>query len=170
MPSPRSPDALSGQAGHGSWIRRAARDPRALVALIVLAGYFSVARLVENLYPFSTFPMYAAEHEATASRILARERDGSVHEIEEYDALSCEEPLDLAAEPDRCAALGRYATIPYIDREIEALLRERERAAAPADPAGAPVTLVRRVFRFPDGPGEARVEDCALGRCKAVRR
>jgi hypothetical protein len=170
MPSPRSSDALSGQAGAGSWLRRRARDPRTIVALLVLAGYFIVARLVENLYPFSTFPMYAAEREATASRILARELDGSVHEIDEYAAWSCEEPLDLAAEPDRCAALARYATIPYIDREIEARIRELERAAPMADPAGAPVTLVRRVFRFPDGPGKARVEDCALGRCKAVRR
>jgi len=133
---------------------------------LVLAGYFTVARLVENLYPFSTFPMYAGDHTDSASRILAREADGSVHEALAYAAWSCEEPPDLDREPERCAALPRYFTIPYVDREIEAHIREHTRP----EEGGTPVTIVRRVFRFPSGPGPARVEDCEIGRCRAVRR
>ena len=49
-------------------------------------------------------------------------------------------------------------------------MRERRVERLGAEAGGAPVTLVRRVFRFPSGAGPARVEDCELGSCQAVRR
>lgn len=149
---------------------RLARDPAVFVGLLVLVGYLATARLVENLYPFSTFPMYAGERSDSASRLVAREADGSVHEASEYAAWSCEEEVDLSREHDRCGALPRYSTIPYIDREIVESIRSRSQGSQGASGAGVHVTIVRRVFRFPDGPGAPSVEDCEVGRCKAVRR
>ena len=35
------------------------RDPRLFLGVMVLTGYALTARGVENLYPFSVFPMYA---------------------------------------------------------------------------------------------------------------
>jgi hypothetical protein len=173
MRAPSRPDSDGGHGDSrgrksraGGWIRGLVSDPAVVVALLVLGGYFTAARLVENLYPFSTFPMYSSEHTDSASRIVALEADGSAREVAEYAAWSCEEPVDLDREPERCSALPRYSTIPYIDREIVDAMRQRGGARA----GGAPVTIVRRVFRFPKGPGPAQIEDCALGRCTAVRR
>ncbi|MFO0548834.1 MAG: hypothetical protein U0271_10625 [Polyangiaceae bacterium] len=91
-----------------------ARTTRAVLAttLFVFAGYVGLARIVENLYPLSTFSMYAGEHMDTASRLLAREADGTVHELDRYASFRCDPPVDLSTEHVVCGDLGPYYTIP----------------------------------------------------------
>ncbi len=137
-------------------------DPRAIVALLALAGYAAVARAVDNLYPLSTFSMYAADQVTTGSRLLARDERGGAREIEDYTRWHCEEAPTEALERARCEA--RSYGIPYIDRAIRAQIEERR--APQKTVRSRKVTLIRRTFRFA-GPGEPRVEDCAITQCSA---
>jgi hypothetical protein len=111
--------------------------------------------------------MYSATSARTASRMLAREPSGEVHEIRAYEAYRCEgaAPLDLA--PAACERGGPYYRIDYVDRETADYLGAEERAPVRGD--ARPVELVRRIWRF-RGSGEPAVEDCPVASCRAVRR
>jgi hypothetical protein len=137
--------------------------PTAVVAALAFTGYLGVAWGVENLYPFSTFPMYSGAHTATASRVVARDGSGRLHEVEDYDAWTCDLPLRF--EVSRC---GDVYHIPYVDLARREYI-DGHRAPGQGDPRGEPVDVVRHVWRF-SGPGEPLVEDCLLHRCRAVPR
>lgn len=143
--------------------------PRALddawfPAACVLAGYFAVAQGLGNLYPFSTFEMYAGVEAHSASRLLARDGDGRVHEIREFSAYRCG-PIDL--RPAGCAGGEDYYTIGYVEREAAEDLAAR--TAAPMSGPARDVLLIRRVWRF-HGPDAPSVDDCAVATCQAVAR
>ena len=69
---------------------------------------------------------------------------------------------------ERCANLEPYHFIPYIDREIAAYI-DRHGAPAP-DGKAQSIKLVRHIWRFSDGDGAPRLEDCDLLQCSAVPR
>jgi hypothetical protein len=133
-------------------------------ALCVLAGYVVIAQGLGNLYPFSTFEMYAGVSTHTASRVLAVDSGGSTHEIRDFEAYRCDS-LDL--EPASCRENGEYYTIGYVEREAAEYLAAN--ASTPAHGEEQPLRLVRRVWRF-QGSGQPTVEDCSLASCRAVRR
>lgn len=134
--------------------------------VLVLTGYFGLARMIGNLYPFSTFPMYSgSRNDASASRIVVRTPDGKLEEVDQYVAWSCDASLDDVG-PARCPELEMFYNIPYIDRE----LLDYVEAHSASDRGGESVELVRQVWRFPDGPGSPRGEACVLARCRVRRK
>lgn len=153
----------------GAFVRRfSSLNDTAFVVLFVGLGYVLVARGVNNFYPFSTFSMYAATEESSASRVLARDAAGKDHEVSSFVNWSCEHPIDL--NPSRCESLdglGRYYKIGYVDREMTSAL-EKTRPTSP-EVSASPVTVFRRIWRFADDGGVS-VTDCELGACEAVPR
>jgi len=135
-----------------------------LLALLACIGYFAISRAVLNLHPFSIFNMYSTRRVSTASRIIARDAAGGVHEIDELDDWDCDKPLNLNASA--CPESEPFYYIPYLDREAAATLA----AHTGKNPAAVPVAVVRRIFRFSDQAGEPTVEDCVLSLCRAVPR
>jgi hypothetical protein len=133
-------------------------------AACVLAGYVVIAQGLGNLYPFSTFEMYAGVSTHTASRVLAVDAAGAAHEIRDFEAYRCD-ALDL--QPAACRENGEYYSIGYVEREAAEYLAAQ--ASPPARGEPQPVRLVRRIWRF-HGAGEPTVEDCALASCQAVPR
>lgn len=139
--------------------------PTVWMTLLVMGGYFAIARLVDNLYPFSTFSMYSAARSEAASHVVARDGAGKLHPVFEYEAWSCPEPLDI--DPPRCRAAGPFGSIEYIDRGI---VQHVQRPRSAGAPPGEPLDLVRHIWRFQDGSGDVRTEDCLIARCQAARR
>ncbi len=133
-------------------------------SLLVFVGYLALARAAGNVFPFSSFNMYSTERLHSASRIIARDADGHVHELDRYVAWDCEALPDI--RPAACPAQWPFYHVPYLDRGALALLSER----AAALPDAPPVTVVRRVFRLTQHPGEPTLSDCTLATCRAVPR
>lgn len=131
------------------------------VLLFVALGYLLVARGVDNFYPFSTFSMYAAVEENSASRVLVRDGAGRLREVSSFRGWACDRPVDL--NPEECETTGRYYRLRYID---DATAR---RLATPATDLAAaePVTLLRRIWWFDDAGGISS-EECELASCRAV--
>ena len=132
------------------------------VAGLAFVGYFGVARIVGNLYPFSTFPMYAGEHRTTGSRIVAKDAAGALREVTDGAAWSCGA---REINPDACGGPDVY-TIDYVDREAVAYVREHSGNDANA----TPVELVRHIWTVASDrdPPTARV--CPFALCSAVLR
>jgi hypothetical protein len=145
-------------------VSRRATDDAWFPAACVLAGYVVIAQGVGNLYPFSTFEMYAGVSTHTASRVLALDAAGATHEIRDFEAYRCD-TLDL--QPAACRERGDYYSIGYVEREAAEYLAAQ--ASVPPRGDELPIRLVRRIWRF-HGTGEPAVEDCALASCEAVRR
>lgn len=142
---------------------RAPSPPRA-TAVLALLGYLALARAAGNLFPLSSFNMYSTERLDSPSRIVARDAQGRVHELDHYVAWDCPTPPDI--RPAACPAQWPFYHVPYLDREAADLLHDRA-AAAPGAP---PVVVVRRVFRLADRTGDPTVHDCPLVTCRAVPR
>lgn len=134
------------------------------VSLLALLGYLLIARAAGNLYPFSTFNMYSTERLGSASRIVARDAHGDIHELDTFTAWDC--PAALDPRPTACPAHWPFYYIPYLDRYAEIRLQAR----AAALPHAPPVTVIRRIWRLDDRPGPPTIEDCPLLTCRAVRR
>ncbi|APR79814.1 Hypothetical protein A7982_05161 [Minicystis rosea] len=139
--------------------------PTVWITVLVMGGYLLVARLVGNVYPFSTFSMYSEMQTDSASHLVARDRTGKLHDVTAYDGWSCPEPLDI--DPPRCREPNPFSSIGYIDR---ASLEHVRASHATHDGQAEPVDLVRHIWRFQKGSGDVRTEDCLLAQCQAVRR
>jgi hypothetical protein len=135
--------------------------PRVQVAAVGLLGYLGLALSVGNLYPVSTFEMYAAAPARSASRVIARDAAGAAHEVDEYREWSCDAPVPLDRAP--CASEWPYAYTGYLDRAAADWI-----ASHPGS-GGEPMEVVRRIFRL-GAAGPPEVRDCVLSRCRAVRR
>ena len=133
-------------------------------SVLAFLGYLALARAAGNVFPFSSFNMYSTERLHSASRIIARDADGQVHELDRYLAWDCPIPPDI--HPRACPAQWPFYHVPYLDRGVLALLRER----AASLPDAPPVTVVRRVFRLREQPGEPTLSDCTLATCRALPR
>lgn len=141
--------------------------PRTLVVAFAFFGYLALALSVRNLYPLSTFEMYAgAPPTAAPSRVIARDAAGGAHEVDEYRAWSCEGPTPLG--PAGCASEWPYAFSIYLDRAAADWVEAHRGAGGPVA-RGEPVEIVRRVYRLTDGVGPPSVRDCVLNRCRAAR-
>jgi hypothetical protein len=148
--------ALEGLAGRAFLLR--------FIAVLAFLGYVATSRAVLHLYPFSIFNMYSSERVSTASRIVARDATGAVHEVDELTDWDCDAPPDL--EPSACPRSWPFYYIPYLDREAAAHVA----AHAAKNPDAAPVAVIRRIFRLSEEPGDPVIEDCVLSRCRAVLR
>jgi hypothetical protein len=138
--------------------------PRALVAAFAFVGYLALALVVRNLYPLSTFEMYAEAPPSRApSRIIARDAAGAVHEIDEYVGWRCEGEAPSVGES--CLGEWPFSTTEYLDRTAAAWVSAHGGAGG-----GEPVDVVRRIYRLSDVVGPPVTRDCLLRRCRAGRR
>ncbi|HXT99595.1 MAG TPA: hypothetical protein VN903_01295 [Polyangia bacterium] len=137
--------------------------PRALVGAFAFAGYLGAAFGVENLYPISTFEMYAGAPPSHApTRVIARDAARTAHEVDEFVGWRCEGPVPL--DGTSCVNEWPYASTAYLDRAAADWVADH-----PGDGA-EPVEIVRRVYRLTDEGGPPQVHDCLLRRCRAGRR
>lgn len=143
---------------------RALRKPwihfDASIGLVVLTiiTYCALARLIDNLYPFSTFPMYS-HTERSASRIVVRDAQGVEHEVEDYHHWHCPEPLDLS--PKSCGNLKPFTWIKYLNQDFIDYISSHSTTRHEGDP----VTIMRKIWYFIDGQTE--VAYCPLQDCTA---
>jgi hypothetical protein len=135
-------------------------SPRIAVAALSFIAYFALSRSVGNLFPFSTFAMYAGDRAPRAGRILARDAAGTVHEIDRLVAWQCDRPVRI--EHDACGA-APYAQVDYQDRAALAWIDTHR-----ARDGAAPFDVVRRIWRVDAGAGTPPFEDCLLARCRAT--
>src|SRR5690349_21057740 len=82
--------------------RRWTRDPATVVSALALVGYFVIARVVLNLFPFSTFSMYAASAagvggDVRGCRLLAVGADGRALDVTAFRAWDCPPSWEEAA-------------------------------------------------------------------------
>lgn len=142
------------------------RSPRAAVAALTFAGYLVIARSAGNLYPFSTYSMYAESGSGRPSRIVARDARGELKDLGQYDHWSCPDlpALDHATCPPPVVS----TTILYIDRDAEHYVRTH--MGTGLEPGSQPLELVRHVWSFTDRNGPPREIDCPVCACRAVPR
>ena len=141
-------------------------SPRALAKLVAasaLAGYLVLGRAAGDVYPLSTFSVYAGLPPSSGSRIGVRDLTGLVQEVTVFDAFHCDAALDGGSR--FCAGAGVY-TIDYADREAFAYVASHPGEAS----AGEDVDVVRRIFRFTPGSDEPVATDCVITHCQARRR
>lgn len=134
------------------------------VNALAFVGYVLVARGLDNLYPFSTFDMYSQVDSSSASRVVARDADGTLREVTAYRALDCEGRLDVSE--DSCGTAAEIYRVPYKDEEAVQHV-ETHRGASPD---AAPVDIVRHVWKLSDDGSPALEKDCVLVRCVADLR
>ncbi len=128
------------------------------VSLVVLLGYLVLAHTVGNLYPFSTFDMYATSQLSVGSRIIAVDSTGHAHEVRRFTNFACDGPVVL--DPETCP--NRH--IPYLADALQAYLTAN---LTNQSPGGVALQIVQRVWWFA-GDGELiSVEDCPVLTCRA---
>jgi hypothetical protein len=144
----------------------ATRPPsRTVVAAFAFAGYLALAFVARNVYPLSTFEMYAGAPPSRApTRVIARDAAGGAHEVDEYVGWHCD--AEIAGARQACLSEWPYAYTAYLDRAAADWVAAHPGAGA----AGEPVEIVRRIYRLSDRGGAPQVRDCVLSRCRAERR
>ncbi len=139
----------------------------AVLAAIVFVGYVGVARGFANLYPFSTFEMYAATRTDGTSRIGARDVTGRVRSVAQYAHWSCDTPI--RTEPAACFDAGgstrAVPTLPYLDRVAFDVIATRRGDG----PGRESVDVIRRIWEARAVGQGIAIRDCVLARCRARR-
>jgi len=151
------------------------RRTATLVAALAFGSYFTVARIVGNVYPFSIFPMYAGQHRTTGSRIVVKDESQALHEVSDGLAWTCDDAAEAGVPPGGAPspALDAYActgsdvySITYVDREAIEYIRTHPGS----DPRAQPVELVRHIWSFPDERNPPTTHDCHVAFCRVVLR
>ena len=139
-----------------------------MVSAIALAGYFLIARVVLDLFPFSTYSMYSSVSDSsngTAVRgchLLAVGPDGRASDVSDYRSWDCPPWEDAAFKS--IAELGCS-----IQHNVEDPIREHMKRNRGSDPAAVRVDLVRRVWVFGSNQSTAPT-DHLIASCRAVLR
>ena len=140
------------QTGRIAWI----------VVALAMVGYLAIARVLGDVYPFSTFSMYGGATLDSASRIVVV-GDGGAAEIESFATLACDREIDVA--PLACVEEWPYTHFPAVDQQAAAAI-----AARSGPPGrGHAVAIVRRIWRFDASGSPVIARDCELARCEATR-
>ncbi len=131
------------------------------LAVAVVVAYLGVALSVQNLYPFSTFPMYAGGALTSGARLIAVDAQGEAREVTRFTAWSCPglRPFTEASCAD--GAVGRPPA--YLVKEATDYIAAH---AGPPDP-NHPVALVVRTWPI-DSEGEVSHLDCPVHQCTAL--
>ncbi len=127
---------------------------------IVCVTYVLCGQIVSNVYPFSSFGMYARVA-PTATRMIARSSAGTVSEVAEYTNWKCS-----AFRVTDCLQPGDTYVV-YRDREAFRVLRDATALKSVQQHHPEPVLLLRRIWRFAP---VVESHDCVIAHCTAVRR
>ncbi|GEM_PF-2049459 len=143
---------------------------RVFLGLVICLAYVLIAAQLQNLYPFSTFPMYSSSVFTSGARLVAVDEAGVAHEITDFEAWSCPElgTVDRVMCPDgELTQPTGYLAKEAIDYIFAHPAPRAEHGAQPESPA---VSLVVRTWRLDTPEGETRVLDCPVSACTAERR
>lgn len=134
------------------------------IGLMVFLTYVLVALAVQNLYPFSTFPMYSKAAKTSGARLIALDEHGRDHEVTDFGAWSCPDlkPIQRVICPDGT----RGKPEAYLVKEATDYIRANW-SESPTDDQRT-VELIVRVWVFPKEGGEAPPRDCPIHTCRAV--
>jgi hypothetical protein len=136
------------------------------VAFLVFVGYFIIARVTVNLFPFSTFSMFAglrpgAEGESRGCQLLAMGGDGRAVDVTEFSGWECPPWQDVARrsiDELSCDAHGN------VENHVRDYLERGSRSSGEKET----VRLIRRLWIFrSDGSGET--SDHLIASCRASR-
>jgi hypothetical protein len=141
-------------------------DAATWVSIMMCAGYFVIARVLLNLFPFSTFSMFSGSRpgppgEARGCQILAVGADGAALDVTTYRDWVCppwEDTARRSIDQLRCDAHGN----------VEAHIRDYLAKPSRPDESAEPVRLVRRLWIFRDNEATQTV-DYPIASCRAVR-
>jgi hypothetical protein len=131
---------MSTPASRERWHRRP-------IELLAFAAWLVLASQVGDCYPFGNFRFFSVKMD-TASRVLARDVDGRLHEPMAFDQWHCDRPISSLASPDK-------TSLVYMARHVGAAGQ------------GQPLELLQRTWRFSAGVDEPEVTDEPLTRCTA---
>ncbi len=134
-----------------------------IVAITATCGYVGIARSVQDLYPFSSYTMYAGVHGTWASRLVARPKDGIAREIKNFDHWQCQD--ELPAEANRTCAVGEGFRIDYMEAATMQYVNSFHNQA----PGDQEVDLVRRVWQFDAQGVPLPAQNCIRRHCRAQR-
>lgn len=135
------------------------------ISLFVLASYLLVAAGVQNIYPFSVFPMFSNDRAAEGSRFIAIV-DGKPREISDFVSWTCPEEIPQFGKlvcPD--GQLGTPSS--YLVKEATDHISAHT-AEEPSQGAVSVSLVVRRWDLRPNADDTPR--DCPLMECVAVER
>lgn len=129
----------------------------ALLAAVMLLGYWGSAMALGESYPLSQLMMFSVPERA-ASRVIVRDAGGLYAEVADFEVWDCAPDLDLSG---RCSP----GFSPQDELAMEIV---RQRRGDPGE-GGRPITLVRRVFRVDAEDRSLTTEQCDLAMCIARR-
>lgn len=134
------------------------------VSVLMLAGYAGIALGVENLYPFSTFPMYSDWKQNSGSRLIVLADDGVPREVKEFDAWTC---LDFKPI-ERTVCSDGEESIPagYLVKEAYDYIGKHPPSDVD-DPDRVQVGIVLRTWRLTSGETDVEILDCPIHECRA---
>jgi hypothetical protein len=138
-----------------------------VVTVMAFAGYFLISRVVLNLFPFSSFSMFASAaasegEEVRACHLLAIGPDGRALDVTRFRAWDCP-PWEDAAR----SSIEQLGCGPH--HNVEEHIRVYLAAERGADPDAEPVSLVRRMWALRRGE-VAIPRDVPVASCRAVPR
>lgn len=137
------------------------------VSLLALGAYVGIALGVENLYPFSTFPMYSDSKFESGARLVVLSDDGIAREVEDYVGWAC---VDLAPVETTVCPDGELSQPEgYLLKEAYDYI-DAHPPADVDDPTRRDVELVIRTWRLTPGETDVTRLDCPVHRCRARLR
>ena len=110
------------------------------------------------LYPLDTFSMYARPPGEDRSLLLVRTNDGTVHQVTDFRAFACAEPITGSA--------ARCAERRGIQYHFDDLTRYIETHPGSGDIA---IELITRTWKIEPGKAPVHEADCVVARCQVAR-
>ncbi len=138
-----------------------------VVTAIAFLGYYAIGRVVLDLFPFSSYAMFAsaaAMHadEVHGCHLLAIGPDGRALDVKTFRAWDCP-PWQEAAQ----SSIAELGCGPHFN--VEEHIRVYMNEERGFDPLAVPVELVRREWTFGRN-GSVTTRDQPVVSCKAVPR
>jgi hypothetical protein len=147
--------------------RRSSGRAAAVVSVMAFVGYYAISRVVVNLFPFSSFAMFASaaaahDDQVRACHLLAVGPDGRALDVKAFRAWDCPSWQEAAQRSISELGCGPHFNV---EEHIRSYLEE-ERGE---DPSAQPVRLVRRMWAFRRGES-VTTRDLPVASCKALPR
>lgn len=134
------------------------------VSVLMLAGYAGIALGVENLYPFSTFPMYSDWNLDSGSRLIVLGDDDVPREVKEFDAWTC--PDLRPVEKAMCSDGEESIPAGYLVKEAYDYIGKHPPSNID-DPNRIEVDIVLRTWRLTPGKADVEILNCPIQQCRA---
>ena len=150
-------------------VARSTRADHLRFGILCVLGYVALSwsvrfdmprgeQIASLMYPLDTFSMYAGVPGEFMSALLIRDDQGRVHQITDFRAFSCEEPVT-----GNTAACGDSQWIQYLHDDLTHYVE------AHPGPGDSEVVLIARTWQLRPGASPLHTEDCVIAHCKVSR-